>query len=278
MAPHEDQEEPLQMLSKAINSIMSRPEAGPFLEPVDWRGLELFDYPDIVKNPMDLGTVKRKLERQQYQNAAECAEDVRLVWKNCMLFNTEKSDFWLLAKSLSKRFEDRYRKIKALYDCGDFKAEKSADGSESADADDRDDDEEEDEDGVDEDDEDDDDLVEDDEEAGSDLSPSSLKLRSMSAAAAGGIDAKASFAMDLLHLNGSELGTIITQLEEHCPQALRTSKEMNERMEILFDEIKDTSLFKKLTLYASERAAAHKRPIAAVMPIDDISNKRERSR
>lgn len=30
----------------------------PFKEPVDWERLELLDYPDIVKNPMDLGTLK----------------------------------------------------------------------------------------------------------------------------------------------------------------------------------------------------------------------------
>ena len=34
----------------------------------------------IVKKMMDLGTVKKKLERGQYNNAAECAADIRLVW------------------------------------------------------------------------------------------------------------------------------------------------------------------------------------------------------
>jgi hypothetical protein len=34
----------------------------------------------IVKKMMDLGTVKKKLERGQYNNAAECAADIRLIW------------------------------------------------------------------------------------------------------------------------------------------------------------------------------------------------------
>ena len=107
------QEEPLKRVGKIVASLMARPDAAPFLEPVDWRGLELWDYPSVVKRLMDLGTIRRKLERNQYETAAQCAADVRQVWKNCMTYNKEHSDFWLLAKALSKRFEDRYRKIKA---------------------------------------------------------------------------------------------------------------------------------------------------------------------
>ena len=66
---------------------------------------------------MDLGTIKRKLERDQYETPQQCANDVRLVWSNCMTYNSEGSDFWLLAKAYSKRFEDRYRKIKAECKC-----------------------------------------------------------------------------------------------------------------------------------------------------------------
>jgi Bromodomain len=100
-------------MEKIVTSLMARPDAAPFLEPVDWRGLELWDYPSVVKRLMDLGTIKRKLDRSQYETAAQCAMDVRQVWRNCMLYNAERSDFWLLAKALSKRFEDRYRKVKA---------------------------------------------------------------------------------------------------------------------------------------------------------------------
>lgn len=38
-----------------------------FLEPVDHEGLLLVDYPNIVKRPMDLGTVRKKLEGGKYQ-------------------------------------------------------------------------------------------------------------------------------------------------------------------------------------------------------------------
>ena len=36
----------------------------------------------------------------------EAADDVRRIWANCMLYNTEGSDFHRLAKRLESKFED----------------------------------------------------------------------------------------------------------------------------------------------------------------------------
>ena len=72
---------------------------------------QLYDYPKIVTKPMDLGTIKNKLNEAKYSDAAECADDVRLVWKNCMTYNADGSDFYRLAESYSKRFEERYQKL-----------------------------------------------------------------------------------------------------------------------------------------------------------------------
>jgi hypothetical protein len=71
---------------------------------------------------MDLGYIKRKVDRDQYDTAAQAAKDVRLVWTNCMKYNADGSDFWLLAKSLSKKWEDRYRRVKneCTFVCCDF--------------------------------------------------------------------------------------------------------------------------------------------------------------
>ena len=53
-----------------------------------WRCSEgVPDYPKIVKNPMDLGTIHEKLKRNQYPSHLEFAADVRLVFSNCRLFN-----------------------------------------------------------------------------------------------------------------------------------------------------------------------------------------------
>lgn len=77
---------------KILLSIMSRRESFAFREPVDWKGLGLNDYLDIVKKPMDLGTIKNKIETNEYETIEDIANDIRLVWTNCMLYNRDGSE------------------------------------------------------------------------------------------------------------------------------------------------------------------------------------------
>jgi hypothetical protein len=37
------------------------------LEPVNWEDLEIKDYPDVIKNPMDIGTLKVNLSNGVYR-------------------------------------------------------------------------------------------------------------------------------------------------------------------------------------------------------------------
>lgn len=60
---------------------------------------------------MDLGTIKDKLDGGKYKDLEDAANDVRLVWKNCMTYNQEGSDFYILAENMNKKFEDKLAKI-----------------------------------------------------------------------------------------------------------------------------------------------------------------------
>jgi hypothetical protein len=75
----------------------------------------LADYPLIIKKPMDLGLVVKRLQQKQYRTLYECADDVRLVWSNCMTYNADGSDFYILASNLSKRWEEKYSKMLAEF-------------------------------------------------------------------------------------------------------------------------------------------------------------------
>lgn len=52
--------------------LINQPDSLDFREPVDWKGkvyiyllaLDLLDYPDLVKKPMDLGTINKKLKEK----------------------------------------------------------------------------------------------------------------------------------------------------------------------------------------------------------------------
>ena len=41
----------------------------------------------MIKNPMDMGTIKRKLESFEYTSAKECIADFNVMFSNCYLYN-----------------------------------------------------------------------------------------------------------------------------------------------------------------------------------------------
>ncbi|KAG2766756.1 hypothetical protein PC129_g6459 [Phytophthora cactorum] len=84
----------------------------PFRERVNWEEWGLYDYLQVVKEPMDLGTIRSKLSKNEYKKQAEFARDMRLVWSNCKLYNQDGSDLYLLADELAKKFEDRVKIMK----------------------------------------------------------------------------------------------------------------------------------------------------------------------
>lgn len=53
---------------KIMTSLWKLQGARIFHEAVDPEALQIPDYPDIVKNPMDFGTIKKKLNAYAYRN------------------------------------------------------------------------------------------------------------------------------------------------------------------------------------------------------------------
>lgn len=73
---------------------------GPFQTPVDPIALNIPDYLKIIKKPMDLSTVRAKLENGQYENAHEFDKDMRLIFANCIKYNKDKHPVSILAGQL----------------------------------------------------------------------------------------------------------------------------------------------------------------------------------
>ena len=80
----------------------------PFLEPVDPVKLGIPDYFDVIKTPMDLSTVKRKLETGQYASAEQFEADVRLIFSNCYAYNAPDSDVVSLCRAFEKIFDAKW--------------------------------------------------------------------------------------------------------------------------------------------------------------------------
>ncbi|XP_053446529.1 bromodomain testis-specific protein [Nycticebus coucang] len=85
--------------------------AWPFYNPVDVSALGLHNYYDIVKHPMDLGTIKGKMDNQEYKDAYEFAADVRLMFMNCYKYNPPDHEVVTMAKMLQDVFEMHFAKI-----------------------------------------------------------------------------------------------------------------------------------------------------------------------
>ena len=81
--------EELTKVKKVIEGLEKTQNIGLFLEPVPWKELGLTDYPVIVKHPMDIGTIKKKLKANKYTTAGEVLDDVQLIWDNCKTYNLE---------------------------------------------------------------------------------------------------------------------------------------------------------------------------------------------
>lgn len=83
-------------------------------------GLGLHDYYDIISHPMDLSTVRSKLERGVYYNKAQFANDIRLMFDNCYQYNGEGSKVARIGRRLQAIFEKIFAKINGCvndYDC-----------------------------------------------------------------------------------------------------------------------------------------------------------------
>lgn len=77
---------------KLLNVLWRTNHAWIFHEPVDPVKLNLPEYFDIVKTPMDFGTIKKKLNNNVYSTGEDFIKDLDQVFINCRLFNPPESD------------------------------------------------------------------------------------------------------------------------------------------------------------------------------------------
>ncbi|KAJ3192559.1 hypothetical protein HK101_006326 [Irineochytrium annulatum] len=72
---------------KLIKKILAQPGVDWFKMPVDPVALNLPNYFDIVKKPMDLSTLKAKLKAGRYKTVDDFASKARLIFRNAMKYN-----------------------------------------------------------------------------------------------------------------------------------------------------------------------------------------------
>ena len=101
----------LKKCEQILNLLSSHKSALPFLEPVDHVALQLYDYPTIVKEPMDLSTIRKKLKNREYRNIASFAVDVRKIWHNSFLYNKKYTGIYHVTVEMGEYFEKLYKEF-----------------------------------------------------------------------------------------------------------------------------------------------------------------------
>jgi hypothetical protein len=110
--------EDITKLKEIIKSIKSDPNAIPFKNPLNLNDEGLKDYLIIVKTPMDLLTIEKKLARKQYEIIQNVFDDIQLVWDNCRLFNIEGSYIYNQADYMDTLSKEIFGKVYKFYYSG----------------------------------------------------------------------------------------------------------------------------------------------------------------
>ena len=69
------------------------------------------EYPKVIKKPMDLSTIKKKLDAGEYHSPDRFRDDFKLMIKNCMTFNPPGNPVHEAGKSLQSLFDEKWKNL-----------------------------------------------------------------------------------------------------------------------------------------------------------------------
>lgn len=108
-----------QKCSEVLKTLQTHQHGWVFNCPVDPVELGLPDYFEIIKKPMDLGTIHKKLDAGAYHTIEEFQADVNLTFDNAMTYNERGTVVYDMAKELKVKFESDYKKLVEQLDAED---------------------------------------------------------------------------------------------------------------------------------------------------------------
>lgn len=99
--------QPMRLILSRLMANLTYNRKGIFNAPVDPVALGLADYFNVIKQPMDLGTVKNRLHSVAYLSRQEVVENIRLCFRNAMTYNPPHHIVHISAKELLSCFEEQ---------------------------------------------------------------------------------------------------------------------------------------------------------------------------
>ena len=99
------------------------PQAIWFSEPVDPIKMNVPDYPTLIKQPMDFGTVRMNLDKGVYDSPEALADHIRLTFRNAITYNQLRDNpVHIAAREMAGRFEEKYRMMLTQLSSGSYAA------------------------------------------------------------------------------------------------------------------------------------------------------------
>lgn len=97
----------------------------------DWVKMELPMYPKIVKKPMDLATMRKKLDNNEYATAKDFYNDLKLMVKNCFAFNPTGTPVNMAGAELQRLFEEKWKNLPPLHEISESEDEEDSEDEEA---------------------------------------------------------------------------------------------------------------------------------------------------
>ncbi|KAG8797902.1 Transcriptional activator spt7 [Serendipita sp. 398] len=91
-------------LEKVLVELRNSEYAAAFLKPV--KKSEAWDYDRVISHPMDLQTMSRKIKSHSYMSKKAFADDLSLIWDNCLTYNTDPNHHLRRAAQLMRKKGD----------------------------------------------------------------------------------------------------------------------------------------------------------------------------
>ena len=100
--------EPVEFMKRCeyvLSALKKHKHAFPFLEPVDPEILGIPDYFDVIKEPMDLFKVEKRLKNGFYKQMSDFENDIRKIWNNALTYNKPITQIFIMTVEIKDYFE-----------------------------------------------------------------------------------------------------------------------------------------------------------------------------
>lgn len=105
----------LNSLKSVLNAISRKRWAKHFRNPANL-ALGASNYHEVIKRPMDLGIIRKRMRNNYYWQSDEAIEDFTLIFENCLLFNKEGTALHQAGQEMKSYFYKRLSMIDLTYE------------------------------------------------------------------------------------------------------------------------------------------------------------------